>query len=149
MTVSVGGQDAQGTFPGENGRIAFAVNNWRPADPCLPDLHGCEPELVLSTIQTVLPSGRGRRVLYTFPRGEGLASDSAGSWSPSGGLLAFQQAGRLAIIRRDGTGLRRLPQFSAWDSGPAWSPDRRRLVFAGRSPTGSSRCGPAGRLCAA
>jgi dipeptidyl aminopeptidase/acylaminoacyl peptidase len=50
-------------------------------------------------------------------------------------LLACQQAGRLAIIRRDGTAVRRLPQVTAWDSTPAWSPDGARLAFAGSSPT--------------
>jgi Tol biopolymer transport system component len=130
LSLVFGAGEAWAAFPGSNGRIAFAVEKWRPADPCLPDPHGCEPELVSSTIETVLPSGRGRRVLYSFGT-RTLASESGPAWSPSGRLLALQQAGRLAVIRRDGTPLRQLPRLTAWDSEPAWSPDGRRLAFTG------------------
>ncbi len=131
-TLAFGTQDAQAAFPGANGRIAFAMDTWQRPDPCVPVAHGCEPELVSSRIETVLPNGRGRRVLYDFPAG--LASESGPAWSPSGRLLAFQRQGRLQIIRRDGTVVRRLPQFTDWDSEPAWSPDGRRLAFAGSGP---------------
>jgi Tol biopolymer transport system component len=133
LTLALGVGAAEAAFPGTNGRIAFAVDKWAPADPCLPVPHGCEPDLVSSTIETVRASGRGRRVLYKFPAGP--ATDSGLTWSPSGRLLAFEWLGRLAIIRRDGTGLRRLPQLTERDSEPAWSPDGRRLAFVG-----SRRC---------
>jgi Tol biopolymer transport system component len=132
LTLALGVGGAQAAFPGANGRIAFAVDKWGPADPCLPAPRGCEPDLISSTIETVRPSGRGRRVLYTFPAG--LARESGPTWSPSGSLLAFEWLGRLAIIRRDGTGLRRLPQLTERDSEPAWSPDGRRLAFVGSRP---------------
>src|SRR5215208_3011634 len=131
-TLASGAQGAHAAFPGKNGRIAFAMDTWRKPDPCIPVAHGCQPELVSSRIETVLPSGRGRRVLYALPAG--LASESGPAWSPSGRLLAFQRQGRLGIIRRDGTVVRRLPQFTDWDSEPAWSPDGRRLAFAGSGP---------------
>jgi sugar lactone lactonase YvrE len=134
LTPAVGVDAAQAAFPGANGRIAFAVERWREADPCLPIRYGCEPELVSSRIETVLPNGRRRRVLHTFPVGEGLAGDSGPAWSPSGRLLAFRQGNRLAIIRHDGTRLRRLPQLTDSDREPAWSPDGRRLAFIGDRP---------------
>jgi hypothetical protein len=68
----------------------------------------------------LIEAGTIRAIGYnyvTFPRGEGLATDSAGSWSPSGGLLAFQQAGRLAIIRAPG-GTRPLSAAIAFASSP-------------------------------
>ena len=68
-------------------------------------------------------------MLHTLPAG--LARESGPTWSPSGSLLAFEWQGRLEIIRRDGTGLRRLPQLTERDSEPAWSPDGRRLAFVG------------------
>jgi Tol biopolymer transport system component len=42
--------------------------------------------------------------------------------------------GRLAIVRDDGTGLRRLPRLTESDAEPAWSPDGRRLAFSGVQP---------------
>lgn len=120
---------AQAAFPGANGRIAFTVQHWRP-----PQDPGDDPELASLTIETVLPSGRGRSVLYTVPARVpayyGVPSPAA-AWSPNGRLLAFQQASRLTIMRHDGTGLRQLPQLTEGDGEPAWSPDGRRLAFIG------------------
>ena len=137
LLVALGAVPAQAAFPGANGRIAFAVSKWRwpPAETCTPDPHSCYgPLLVSSAIESVLPNGRGRRVLYPWTI-EGVADESVPVWSPNGRLLAIQLAlGRLGIIRRDGTGLRQLPQLTDWDSYPSWSPDGRRLVFAGSRP---------------
>jgi Tol biopolymer transport system component len=121
---------ALAAFPGANGRIAFAAEDWRLPDPCLPIPHGCEPEFVSSRIETVLPNGKGRRVLQTVPVG----TDAGLTWSPNGRLLAFGQGGRLAIIRHDGAGLRLLPQLTESELEPAWSPDGRRLAFVGNQP---------------
>jgi TolB protein len=133
-TLAFGVAGAHAAFPGANGRIAFAVNKWRwpPPETCTPQPHSCDgPLLVSSAIETVRPSGRGRRVLYPWTI-EGVADESAPVWSPNGRLLALQLAlGRLATIRGDGTELRRLRQLTDWDSEPAWSPDGRRLAFAG------------------
>jgi Tol biopolymer transport system component len=121
----------EAAFSGLNGRIAFAVHKWRLPDPCRRDVpHGCEPEVFSSSIETVLPSGRGRRVLRAFPVQLGAGPPV---WSPSGRLLTFEQGGRLAIMRSDGTGLRRLPQLTSGDEAPTWSPSGRRLAFTGSS----------------
>jgi WD40 repeat protein len=131
LTIGVG--HAEAAFPGANGRLAFAVEEWRLPDPCEPVPHGCEPELFSSRIETVLPSGRGREVLYTFPPGQ-YVGESGPVWSPSGRLLTFQQGRQLATLRADGTGLRQLPPLTSGDDEPSWSPDGRRLVFVGRTP---------------
>lgn len=131
LTLAFGVDGAQAAFPGANGRIAFHVEKWRLPDPCRRDIpHGCEPVQFSSSIETVLPSGRGRRVLRTFPVEQGAGGPV---WSPSGRLLTFQQGSRLAIMRSDGTGLRRLPQLTSGDGAPTWSPDGRRLAFTGGS----------------
>jgi Tol biopolymer transport system component len=131
---------AEAAFPGANGEIAYTVQQWRapPPPPPQPDPNYRpgyeEPTLVESRIETVLPSGQGRRVLYTLPVGEASypgESSNAPAWSPSGRRLAFEEGGRLAIMRPDGTGLRRLPQLTDRDGEPAWSPDGHRLAFIG------------------
>ncbi len=109
---------AQAGFPGKNGRIAFTV---QPRD---------RGEAVSSTIETVLPSGRGRRVLGACPTADCFQTFPA--WSPDGRRLAFglRDAG-LAIVRANGTGLRRLPQLTGPYGAPAWAPSGRRLLFPG------------------
>ena len=132
LTLAFGFGDARAAFPGGNGRIAVAMEKWRTPDTCRGDVpHSCEPELYSSTIETVLPSGRGRRVLRAFPV-EGAVGPV---WSPSGKVLTFQQGSQLATMRSDGTALRRLPQLTSGDGAPSWSPKGRRLAF-----TGSSLC---------
>jgi Tol biopolymer transport system component len=127
LTLAFGFGDAQAAFPGGNGRIAVAVEKWRTPDTCRGDVpHSCEPELYSSTIETVLPSGRGRRVLRASPIEQG-----GPVWSPSGKLLTFQQGSQLAKMRADGTGLRRLPQLTSGESAPTWSPNGERLAFTG------------------
>lgn len=133
VTLASGVEAAHAAFPGANGRIAFAVEKWRLPLPCPPIPHGCEPELVSSSIETVLPNGRGRRVLRAFPAGNNGPGESGPAWSPSGRLLTFEQGAQIAIIRQDGTGLRRLPQLTNGEAQPTWSPDGRRLAFAGHT----------------
>jgi Tol biopolymer transport system component len=120
---------AQAAFPGDNGRVAYSVEKSRVPPNCPRGVpHGCEPVTYSSTIETVLPSGRDRRVLRAFPVGLGATGPA---WSPSGRALAFHQVTRLAIMRADGTGLRQLPQLTSGELFPAWSPNGQRLAFTG------------------
>jgi Tol biopolymer transport system component len=113
---------AQAAFPGKNGRIAFTVQPRERGDA------------VSSTIETVLPSGRGRRVLGACPTADCFQTFPA--WSPDGRRLAFGLRGAglstgLAIVRANGMGLRRLPQLTGPYAAPAWAPSGRRLLFPG------------------
>jgi Tol biopolymer transport system component len=113
---------AEAAFPGKNGRIAFTVQ---------PRERG---EALWSRIDTVLPSGADRRPLGTCPV-DSRCFEHDPAWSPDGRLLAFGHfaagLGSLAVVRGDGTGLRRLPQLTGSDTAPTWSPNGRRLAFRG------------------
>jgi Tol biopolymer transport system component len=144
LGLAVGAQAAFAAFPGANGRIAFTSERlvWPPGPfGVRPPV---EPDLVSSRIETVLPSGRGRRALATCPAGA-RCIDSDPAWSRSGRRLAFvsrwegdpgEMPDRIAVVRSDGSGLRRLPGLTWGHLAPAWSPDGRSLSFASRATSG-------------
>jgi Tol biopolymer transport system component len=131
--LATGAGDAKAAFPGENGRIAVLAEEfvWPPGpfDPRPP----LDPDMLSSKVVTYSPTGRGPRVLHTLPAEEFLkyGRESGLSWSPNGKLLAFEEGGHLAVVRHDGTGVRRLRQLTWRDTEPAWSPTGRRLAFTG------------------
>ena len=140
-------EDARAAFPGANGRIAFTSEEfvWPAAEPPgAPPHPGLGPDLVSSRIETVLPNGRGGRVLGTCPAGA-RCFDSAPAWSRSGERIAFvsrwegdpnESPDRIALVRSDGSGLYRLPALTWGHLAPAWSPDGRWLSFATRASPG-------------
>jgi Tol biopolymer transport system component len=76
------------------------------------------------------------------------AGGYGGAWSPDGRLFAFS-LGRLYVVNRDGTGVRKLPievptclRCSSSEGDPAWSPDGRTLAFEhGEAEPGSKGVG--------
>jgi WD40-like Beta Propeller Repeat len=132
-------EGAQAAFPGANGRIAFTSQEfvWPPPETGVPPHPGLDPDHVSSRIETVLSSGRRRRVLRTCPAGE-RCFDSAPAWSRSGKWLAFisrwetdpnEMPNRIALVRSDGSRLHRLPGLTVGHGAPAWSPDGGWLSF--------------------
>ena len=119
-----------GGVPGANGPVAFAVEKWRLPDPCLPAPHGCEPEVFSSSIETVLPSGRARRVLRTFPPEQGLAS-RAGVVAERQ-VATFPQASRMRSFERR-RGLAAAAAADRLRCRAHLVADGRRLAFVGRS----------------
>ncbi|HKP89442.1 MAG TPA: hypothetical protein VJT75_05650 [Thermoleophilaceae bacterium] len=110
---------ASATFPGRNGRIAYAT----PAG-----------------ISTVKPDGTDARPLVD----KAGARDPA--WSPDGRTLAFAapgSEGRLLIwvVSSSGKHLRRVSRAGVDRWRPSWSPDGKRLAVLGRVPpvNGSNR----------
>jgi TolB protein len=96
-------------------------------------------------IYGIRPDGRGLRQVLAPARGQSAEDPD---WSPDGRRLVFElrrlQAldSDIALIRADGTGLRRFTSGSGYDDGaPTFSPDGRQIAF--------SRAGPRlpGRLC--
>lgn len=122
LMVVVPAEPAGASFPGENGKIAFARFDERSAT---------------SKIFTMNPDGtKVRRVSVR------LADADAPTWSPDGKRIAFSgartnpfggpRAGNIDIyvVNADGSGLRRITRSRAWDITPAWSPDGGRIAFA-------------------
>ena len=137
VVLAVGPPAAQAAFPGKNGRIAFSREVRAPS--------GSEYETESLVLQTVSPTGRGRRTLATCPAGRCL--DSQPAWSPDGKSLLFHYlsadgTGGIGAVGAGGFGLRRLQLLTLQDSQPAWSPDGGSCAFAGiGGPTLSSPAG--------
>jgi len=79
---------------------------------------------------------------------ESPAQGRAPSWSPDGAWLAFEsnRGGTdtlyaAFIVKRDGTGLRRVSDYELGANHPVWSPDGQSLVVAARFLKGSARTG--------
>jgi Tol biopolymer transport system component len=113
---------AHATFPGKNGKIAFAA--FSQASPS-----------GSANVFTMEPNGSG---IAPLPVG-GLPRSSFPAWSPDGTYIAFTSSadgpgGRADIYvqRPDGSDQRRLTDDPADDSYPSWSPDGTKIVFASR-----------------
>ena len=126
--LAAGAPAAQATFPGKNGRVAFAVEE--------------RGELAFRALATVKPDSRGDRFLRECPvpdqqpeTGDCSIDYRDPAWSPNGRRLVFDAGRSLALIDPDGTGFRKLEAFSADDGEPAFSPSGRRIAFSGRSAT--------------
>jgi hypothetical protein len=65
-------------------------------------------------------------------------SFSAPSYSRRGGRIVFDAGERLGLIDADGGNLALLPATTANDGSPAFSPDGRRIVFAGANDRGTT-----------
>ena len=106
-------------------------------------------------VYTVQRDGKGQRLLVPCgfkadPAKEAFPGNCVGvdqpAWSPDGSRIAFvynlvdpAYTGSLNldagiwIVNTNGSGLRQVTQQApgtSWDSGPQWSPDGRKLVFA-------------------
>ena len=112
---------ARATFPGANGRLAFAEF------ASLPD------EGDLDSLRTVTWRGSRERTILSCDHTTDL--DCGGyatpSFDASGSRIALSSGGRLATVDTNGSDLRVLAPLTANDAEPAWSPDGQRLVFTG------------------
>src|SRR5260221_2767188 len=115
VLAGLAASSAGSTSPGRDGLIAYVSHS----SPFSRD-YG---------IVAVGVDGRGLRVVTRNYR------DRPPSWSPDGSQLAFERAGRLYVIRLDGTGLKLItPPRLIRARQPAWSPDGRSIAFVrGRS----------------
>ena len=117
VATAAGAAVAHASFPGENGRIAYAsfATNGKPR-----------------TIHTMSGSGENDRQLTH----RGSARNP--SWSPDGRLIAFDSGpadgdgpSRLYVMRSNGHKKRSVPTKGLDARNPSWSADGRRLVFQG------------------
>lgn len=99
---------ADGAFPGQNGKIAFAGTG---ADG--------NQDIYLAT-----PGVPGVQRLTTDP-----APDSLPAWSADGTMIAYARNEDVYVMRADGSGDVRLTTYAGPDTEPTWSPDGTRIAF--------------------
>ena len=116
VVTATAAAEAQASFPGRNGRIAYSsfATDGKPR-----------------AIHTMSATGeRDRRLTRA-----GTARSPA--WSPNGRLIAFDLAAaddgpsELYVMHANGRHKRQVPTGQLDARNPSWSPDGRRLVFQG------------------
>lgn len=124
LTLLLSAPPASATFKGKNGRIAFAQDRGDGSE-----------------IYTMTSDGTDRRRLT-----DQEASAWFPSWSPDGTQMVFalnrpgEECGSIELMKADGTDVVDLTSVSArldgiCGQGPSFTPDGRRIVFAGWSLT--------------
>ncbi len=102
----------QATFPGDNGKIAFATNRDGNYE-----------------IYAMNPDGSSQTNLTND-----AANDSGPAWYPNGSKIAFTSDrdgnDEVYVMNSDGSGVTRLTNNAARDFDPAWSPDGSKIAFA-------------------
>jgi Tol biopolymer transport system component len=117
----VGAPPAHATFPGANGKIAFAASDGNDLE-----------------IYSINPDGTGETQLTS-----NSAQDRNPAWSPDGGKILFDsdRSGTRAIwvMNADGSGQAQVtfPTMGAQDSTPTWSPDGTKIAFGREMPFGA------------
>jgi Tol biopolymer transport system component len=124
VSIAANSAPAWATFPGTNGRIAFAG---------IPDVTAATTAGVGDLdIYTMNPNGSGIvNLTETLPEPR-FALEPA--WSPNGTKIAFRSgrgsAAEIYTVNADGTGLTQLTFNSYKDYAPSWSPDGSKIAFA-------------------
>jgi Tol biopolymer transport system component len=115
-------EKAEATFPGKNGRIAYASYAER-CRLCLVGYPGHDPE-----IYTINPNGRGK-----FQLTHNNEIDLEPSYSPNGQRIAYASLGaddqEIYTINLNGSGKTKVTNNTKEDDSPAYSPDGKRIAY--------------------
>jgi Tol biopolymer transport system component len=151
LSSSFGTQSNQGawagTFPGENGKIAFArtvENSWEiyvmnadgTGQTQLTNNTGLDGHPDWSPDGTKIAFSNSQDGIYVMNAdgsGQTILTDNGAqpSWSPDGTKIAFYRDGEIYVMNADGTGQTRLtnnPDFEV-NQSPSWSPDGTKIAF--------------------
>jgi Tol biopolymer transport system component len=113
MLVGGQGWEEEPAWAPDGRRIAFARSVFTPGEPDI--------GLKSLAVWTMAADGRGRRRLTRD-------GSSSPDWSPDGRRLVLAHGHGVVVVRRDGTGKRRIVRRD--DPGvPTWSPDGHRIAF--------------------
>jgi Tol biopolymer transport system component len=132
-----GAAPAQATFPGANGRIAFAAFGSSGEE---------EPPVEIDGLSAAFPGEQVERELIRceltggVPSGGDCTARSFDdpSWAPEGRRIVFDAGERIGLMDADGGRLRLLPAVTPNDGEPAFAPDGRRIVFTGTNDYGTT-----------
>lgn len=113
-------KEAEATFPGNNGKIAFSSNRTSGEG-----VNNPEGDFEIFTMNQ---SGTGLTQLT-----ENAAFDSNPEWSPDGGQIAFESDRDLFsdifIMNPDGSGQTNVTNNRAFDRSATFAPDGERIIF--------------------
>ncbi len=146
---------ANASFPGKNGRVAYALENSSSGGIHTVNSDGTGDISVAASGFSPAWSADGKKLVFsgsstaqsmTIANADGSApvvvpnTVGAGApvWSPDGTRLAFLQGGQLYVMNIDGTNKTPMPPTSGTMVDPAWSPDGTEIVFANQGAVGSN-----------
>jgi len=113
LLALVGTKPARAAFPGQNGKIAFSVDDWGYGS---------------GFIYTMNPDGSNQTQLTS-----GSGGDSEPAYAPDGSKIVFTSArdgnAEIYVMNSDGSGQTRLTNDPASDSQPAFSSDGSKVAF--------------------
>ena len=137
LALAAMAREAEATFPGSNGRIAFASDRTTGEG-----VNNPEGDFEIFTMNR---DGTGLEQLT-----ENTALDFDPEWSPDGKRMAFQSDrttfSDIFVMNADGSGQTNVTNDRAFDRSPTFSPDGRKIAFDSNLESGKGVDNPEGEF---